>query len=125
MLLLSTVLNLVMMVSSVAAALARDGETGFPHVHGTVFQNAGVWMMPLITSVMYAAKMLALRVLLRKREMKESDKTDVEKLKSVTYRRSYLFGVQEEDGGAGPPAQTTELVMTRNPLSSIGFDDGL
>ena len=94
-------------------------------VQGTVFQNAGVWMMPLITCVMYGAKMLSLRLLLQKREMKESDKTDVEKLKSVTYRRSYLFGVQEDDELDGVPKQHTELVMTRNPLSALGFDEGL
>ena len=122
---LSTVLNAVMMFTSVMVALTSSKREGFPFVQGTVFQNAGVWMMPLITCVMYGAKMLSLRLLLQKREMKESDKTDVEKLKSVTYRRSYLFGVQEDDELDGVPKQHTELVMTRNPLSALGFDEGL
>lgn len=113
-LMLSTVLNFIMMTCSVVAAVharSRPWST-YPYVNGTVFQNAGVWMMPLITGIMYTIKMVALSFLLGREEMLQSSQEDIEKLKSVTYRRSYLFDSPEEFFNKGG-----ELVMTKNPLS--------
>ena len=113
-LMLSTVLNFIMMTCSVAAAVhsrSRPWST-YPYVNGTVFQNAGVWVMPLITGIMYSIKVVALKRLLGREEMMQSSQDDVEKLKSVTYRRSYLFNSPDEFSAKGG-----ELVMTKNPLS--------
>ena len=68
--------------------------------------------MPLITGIMYSIKVVALKRLLGREEMMQSSQDDVEKLKSVTYRRSYLFNSPDEFSAKGG-----ELVMTKNPLS--------
>ena len=113
-LMLSSVLNFIMMSCSVAAAVASRSRpwASYPYVNGTVFQNAGVWMMPLITCVMYVVKVVALYLLLGREEVTRNRQDDVEKLKSVTYRRSYLFDSPEDFA-----TTSGKLVMTKNPLS--------
>ena len=122
-LILSSILNFTMMICAVVTALIKNendyNDYSFPYVSGTVFQKAGVWVMPLITIIMYFVKIVSLKVLLQDEDIKpganrdsnKSKKDRIEELKSVTFRRSYLFG-----NGVGNESDSN-VVMTSNPLS--------
>lgn len=124
-----------MMTCSVVTALVRtssdDDDYTFPYVSGTVFRKAGVWVMPLIVVVMYFVKMATLRVLLQFEHMNcgnnansyQSSRDAVEELKSVTFRRSYLFGSIENGSNncdVDKDSGKSVVMMTSNPLSLYG-----
>lgn len=139
-LVLSSFLNFTMMTCSVVTALVRtsssDDDYSFPYVSGTVFQKAGVWVMPLIVVVMYFVKMATLKILLQFKHMKcgsnansyQSSRDAVEELKSVTFRRSYLFGSIENGSNNNDYDKDSDksvVMMTSNPLSLYGHKNAL